>query len=603
MKRTTPLLYTVTGLCALLVALVMFWLVLLPNRLSTAITAEIESRTGLQANTTGSSLNLGNGLSVELRNVTLAQSDAQSVPIVSVDHAVATLSLGSFFGSKMRIENLLLENPVINIKSESDTVDTTTYGEDVAAAPSEGKQPKALSIVFRNGTVKWSDSGRQVSVAVSDLNGTVKTETDGSVAVDIAGLFNGKLTHAVVGIDDMTRIKLDGSPGDVMLTSGKSSLSFSGRARTRNGLQMDGRLIASAENLRDVANWFGLQLSGFAKSGAVSAESAISWDGALLDVRDLALQLGQSKLKGKMSFDTKQARPLFSAALDAESIDLGVYAGHDREKTTTVAPTLSTPWTEKPMDFRDVMALDAHITINAEKLIVAGLQTGKASLALDVKDGAMAMTMSSADVAGGQAKAEVHVVQNSGTPDVALNLSAKDVNAKSFLEPLTGFAALDGPLTLNVDLTSKGDSTARIISSLGGTAQLSLADGKINGLKLVEFLAGKGRGWRLSSDKVTALTSGEARFDIQDGIAQIASMNMESSGLKLAAEGEVDLLRQSLDLICKPEIAGAIKLPVRVAVTGTWTDPAVDTDIDPTKLKPKALLKTGKKAIKKLFGN
>jgi AsmA protein len=243
------------------------------------------------------------------------------------------------------------------------------------------------------------------------------------------------------------------------------------------------------------------------------------------------------------------------------------------------------------------------VTVNAGTLTVAGLQTGKASLTVDLQNGVLAMKMSSADVAGGKANAELRVVQNADTPELMLKLGAGNVNAKLFLEPLTGFAGLDGPITVKADLTSRGDSTARIISSLGGTAQLSLAEGKINGLKLAEFLAGKGKGWRVSGDKVTALTSGEARFEIQDGIAQIAALNLESSGLKLSVEGEIDLLRQNLDVVCKPEIAGTLKLPVRLTVSGPWTDPSVDTDIDPAKLKPKALLKTGKKAIKKLFGN
>lgn len=580
----------------------MFWVALLPNRLAASMTSEIEQRTGLHTKASGSALGLSNGLSVQLNNVTLTQSEAQSVPVASVDRVVATLSVGSFFGGKPQIENLRLENPVINIKSEPASP-TTVVESNPASASNGGKQPKALSVTLHNGTVKWSDNGRQAAIAITDLNGTVKTGADGSSAFDFFGLFNGKLTHAIVNIDDTTRLKNDGSPSDAILTSGKNIASFTGRTRLLGGLQLDGRLSASAENLRDIAYWFGLKLSGFDNTGAVSAESAVSWDGRLLNLKDLAMQLGRSKLSGTVSLDTKQARPTFNAALDAASIDLGLYTGRNNDTQPVKSTALLVPWTEKPMDFKDVTALDAHVTVNAGKLSVAGLQTGKATLAIDVHDGALVVKMSSDDVAGGKAEAEMHVVQNAAMPDVALTLNASNVNAKSFLEPLTGFAALDGPMTISADLTSKGDSTARIISSLGGPAQISLAGGTINGLKLAEFLAGKGKGWRLSGVKSTVLTTGEAKFEIQDGIAQIASMSVESNGLKISVDGEVDLLRQNLDLVCKPEIGGAVRLPIRVAITGPWTDPVVDTDIDPAKLKPKALLKSGKKAIKKLFGS
>ena len=366
---------------------------------------------------------------------------------------------------------------------------------------------------------------------------------------------------------------------------------------------MDGRISASSDSLRDVSDWFGLKLQGFADAGKLKAESSLSWDGARLDLKQLAVALGSSNFTGSASLDVKQERPIVEATLDVDHVDLTVYGKASGPATQSATPAITAPWNESPKDFRDLRAMDATVNITAAKLSVAGLDVGKTKMQVQLNDAALAISLSSDDVVGGKANAELQIIQSNEMPEVTLKLGAQNVSARKFLQPLTGFSAVDGPMSLRADLTSKGDSTARLISSLGGTAQLAIENGSINGLALVELLAGKGKGWRLASDKTTVLTSAEASFDIQDGVAQIASAEISSNGLRLVAEGEIDLLRQNLDLVCKPTLEGAPKLPVQLTVTGPWTNPDVKTDIDPSRLKPKALLKTGKKAIKKLFGN
>ena len=602
MKRTTPLLLVVAGLSALLLALTMFWLAVLPGQLASALKLEIENRTGLHAKASNSTFSMRNGLSLQLDNVTLTSSDEQSVPTASVDHVKADLSLANLFGGKLRLENIELENPVINIKTEATAPTSTETGSGDGVSHDE-KPSKDLAVTLHNGTVKWSDAGRQVSFAVSDLNGNVTTEQDGSAKLDLAGLFNGKLTRLAATVDDIRRLKADGSPSDVTLSAGENSISFSGRTLLRGGMQMDGRISASSDSLRNLASWFGLQFSGFAEAGSLKAESSVSWDGARLDLKQLAINLGQSKISGSASLDLQQSRPTLEATLDADRIDLAIYNKASGASQQSDAPVISQPWNEVPMDFHDLRALNAKVSVNAAKLVVAGLEIGKAALALQLKDYALDLTLSSDDVAGGKANAELQVIQPGKMPEFALKLEIQNVGAKAFLQPLTGFSAVDGAMSLQADLTSQGDSPARLISSLSGTTEFAVKDGSINGLALAGFLSGKGSGWRLKNDATTVLTSGEAKFEIQDGVAQIASLNVETSGMTLAAQGEIDLLRQHLDLICKPEVAGVVKLPVQLSVSGPWTNPDVDTNIDPDKLNPKALLKTGKKAIKKLFGN
>jgi uncharacterized protein involved in outer membrane biogenesis len=601
MNRTKPLLYVVTGLSALLVALALFWIAILPSRLSAAVTQDIEKRTGLRMAHGASSLSVFGGPSLHLSNITLTKDQNQSIPAGRVDRLTATLSLGALLGGKVALELIELENPTFDLKTESAIAPLATSATEDGVV--DVKKSKPLKFLIHKGLIKWSDAASQTTFAASDINGTFSVGDDGVAVLDLAGLFNGKLTRLAATLDDLPRLKTDGTPSDVTLSSGQNSVSFSGRSKASNGLELDGRLSASSDDVRSLAAWWGLRLSGFDDAGMVRFEAATSFGAKGLQMKDLKLAVGNTSLSGTVNLDISQSRPMLQASLQTDRFDTATYQRNKTDAPTPSTPQLSQPWREATIDVSDLSALDAKIDLSADKLVVAGLETGKATLNVNLADGVLDLALASQDVAGGKATATLNVSRSAAMPVATLKLEANNVNAKSFLGSLTGLSALDGKMSVKADLTSEGDSQARLISSLAGQADVSLTEGKIDGLDLAEFLSGKGKGWRLANGKVTAIANGMARVDIQDGVAHITTLSADAGPLSLNVDGEIDLLRQHIDLICKPTFAGAAKLPVQLAIAGPWTNPDVDTEIDTTKLKPKALLKSGKKAIKKLFGN
>ena len=601
MPPTSRLLFLVTILCAVLVGLVMFWLAVLPQRLAATLSASIERRTGLHLTHGASGIALSGGLTVYLSDVTLFDPLSQGTPAAQVDRVIARVPPFALLGASSEPADVILERPAFNLRSQA--AGTTTSGAGSSDDTPSVKQQKPVSVTIANGSLKWDDPGWQESFALTDMNGRFRLEEDGSATVQAKALYGGKLTQADLSIEHFPKLRREGSPADLVLTSGENLLAFNGRAVVGHGLALDGRVSASSSRLQPLLNWLGIDLKGFAAAGKTEFESALSLQASGAVLKQARLQADDAVVTGDLSFDFSRQRPAVVATLKATTLDLAKYSKPKADAPSATRPALTEPWQEAQWQFDDLSKLDATIDLTADKLVVAGLEGRKASASLQLHDGKLDLTLASDGVAGGMAKAELALQRQDGAPALTLKLDASKVDAREFLKPLTGFSALQGPMTLKADLAAEGDSAARLISTLSGSVEAGLDNGKIDGLDLALFLAGKSKGWALAEGKFTALAQAQGRFTLADGIAQVDSLTADAGPLSVRAEGEIDLLRQNLDLACKPTLPGAHKLPVHLAVTGPWQDPDVATDIDPAKLKPKALLKSGKKAIKKLFGN
>ena len=141
-------------------------------------------------------------------------------------------------------------------------------------------------------------------------------------------------------------------------------------------------------------------------------------------------------------------------------------------------------------------------------------------------------------------------------------------------------------------------------------------------------LAGSGKGWNSNGQDEASLATlaSDLSVDVKlrDGIAKIETAEIKTIGLGFAATGEVDVLRQHLDILAKPLIVRGqsdFKLPLQIKIAGPWEAPDIDPVVEGDGLKPALRLinkvvngiddsdgldkigKKAKKSIKKLFGN
>jgi AsmA protein len=119
---------------------------------------------------------------------------------------------------------------------------------------------------------------------------------------------------------------------------------------------------------------------------------------------------------------------------------------------------------------------------------------------------------------------------------------------------------------------------------------LSVKAGALVGLDVPALLGhvmtGIAEGWTAAGDGDTPFSRLEAKFAVEDGIAETANLTLEGPALGLAGHGSVDLLRRRLDLKMRPRPRGAddeataASLPVSVIVAGSWSAPRIYPDVE-----------------------
>lgn len=583
---------------------------LLPQMAKTRLAEKAEARHGLTMSVDGATrVSFSDGLAVTLDNVSFARSNAQGVPSLVVGQVRVPSPFSLLMGGGPRRIELI--DPVFTFTA----ADTKNLPETPEAGNEAREKPaKPLDISIENGSVKASDPKHNLAIAITDISGDVRQAETGALEGDLRGLFNGVASQLALSIDDTRRLQQRGSPSDITLTSKAGQIVMSGRLRLTGDMQFDGSVSAEAPDAQNFLAWMGVPLEGLADSLTLGIDAGLSIAQSKAQFSNLAFALGNMQAKGGITVQAGAPRPTLDAALSFNTINLNVYSSSD-DPGTTAAPDLTTDWREKRLPFADLKAADVTLALTSDNLMAGAVTAGPSSLKATLKDGALQARVESASLFAGKGAADLSFRQGE-TTDMSLALDVQGVEARDFLGKAFGISFLSGPVDLRTDLKAFGGSPAQLVSTLAGTASLSLSGGAIDGIDLAT-LAGlvskeDAQGWGLSQGTVTPVTSATATATFRDGIATLSDTKIESAGLAAGVTGDVDLLRRAVNLTVTPE--RGLPLPVAAKVKGPWENPRIsaklDVDgvldtlgVDGSDDDVKKAAKSAKKALKKLLGD
>lgn len=191
---------------------------------------------------------------------------------------------------------------------------------------------------------------------------------------------------------------------------------------------------------------------------------------------------------------------------------------------------------------------------------------------------------------------------------------------------------LDGKGTLNVDVTTSGNSVNALKKALAGKAAVNLADGAIKGIDIpgtIRDIKSKVNLFKdkssISADqkKKTDFSELSASFDIKNGVAHNEDLAMKAPILRLAkgdSRGDIDIGNETINYLAKPTVVKSLKgqggadldslagLTIPVKITGTFSSPKYGMDfaaIGAAAAKSQLLDKVGGEkgaAVKELIG-
>jgi hypothetical protein len=539
MTKSSPLLLLVAALCLVITVLAAFWVGLMPQRLLANLSRQLKMEQGLilEAKRPRMGFDGGPVLTLEAVSITGDGGFELTARDVQIDLGYATL-----FAGKQAPQRMDFEAPVI-------TLDVAN-----ASASSVGLAPE-LSV--KDAVIRLKDSRNGSAITLSDING--KLTSAGAFKLDVSFLQNGNLTTLSADIESAERFANAGSPTDITLASREKILSFSGRAKFKQVLELDGQMSLEGAEAQTVLAWLGMPFQSLTGAGEIKLTSGLSTQGLEASLSKIVAQVGGQDLAGQASIKAGPDRLAAKADITMPSLSL---LGSDN--------ILARSWSETPLAIADLSTFTAEITLKTESLMLRQHKWGPADVSVNMAADSASLGLTTKNTTLNVSASAIRPL-----PNLNLDLQSTAAEAKTLFGGLFGFEQLSGPVDLSFKATASGNSTAALVSTLKG--RLSFATPKLDvpNTDISAHLITPGEGWRTGTAGPSP-TAVAIDAEVTDGIATLTKTDLTLPSGTLKLKGEIDLLRQAFDLRATPK--GKIQ-----AITGSWTRPlfAAETGVAP----------------------
>lgn len=363
------------------------------------------------------------------------------------------------------------------------------------------------------------------------------------------------------------------------LTLSLSGRAVDGEARLQGQLkqalslpQLDGSLTVQAP---DAVRLVRLLDPGYRPAealGPVSGRAELSASLGGVSVSGLSLSVGSDRIEGEGEAVLGLTRPSVKATLRVGSLNLDRYRplkqsaevmgtqvavlGEGDFATQLAAAAVNPRWSTSAFDLSALQAVNADVTLTADRVQASGLDVRGLATSARLKDGDLTVTPLTGTLYGGALNGSASLATSGGQPRMEVTLVVKGAQAGRLLGALQGvsgdMASVAGTATLDLDLRAQGVSQAEMVQSLGGQGSFDFSGlnltnqaGQVLILKpllaLNQFAAVGGLGQQ-SAARI------QGGFTVQEGITHLRSVAVSSALYDGSLQGVVNLPLWSLDV-------------------------------------------------------
>ena len=349
-------------------------------------------------------------------------------------------------------------------------------------------------------------------------------------------------------------------------------------------------------------------------------KAGLKADGQKLSLNPLIAKVDDSQINANLGI-SQFSNPAYNFDIKIDKLDADKYITKSNGAKSTG---------DTPIDLSALKKLNATGEANIGWLKLANVKTENVRLGLKAGDGIATLSPFSANLYNGSMSGTLKVDARA-TPSIAFKQNMKGVSVGPLMVDAIKNDMLSGTGTVNVDVTTQGNTVGTLKKGLMGNASLNLADGALKGVDIagsirdlknkVNILGTK----ETSADKnkKTDFSELTATFDIKNGVAHNEDLTMKAPVLRLAkgdSKGDIDIGNERINYIAKPTVVKSLKgqggaeldslsgIAIPIKITGTFSDPkygmdfaAVGAAIAQSKLLDKVGGEKGA-AIKELIG-
>ena len=464
---------------------------------------------------------------------------------------------------------------------------------------------------IKNGKVVYLDERSGSTFVAQKLNLVVAMKSlDGPVDLKGSMVWNGEKIELAMFARAPMELATRGSPLDLSVVSKYLGFQFDGRARLENGLSLAGQTSVKTPSIRKLSGWVGSPLSPGKGLEAFSAKAAIDLTGKTIALKKAKFSLDGMNGQGDISVSLKGPRPVISAILGLDQINVNTYLSDTKAGAPAKKPAPADQgWSQAPISYSGLHAVDAKLSIATSQIAYKKVKIGKTRLAATLKNGKLDARLKQMAFYDGSATGRIILNGQSKVPTIQTVLNANGIKAFDLLKDFADFKRLEGTGQKQLSLAAAGASQYQMVSTLTGTANLKFTDGVVRGINIRTMIEKVKKsilgGWNKSEKKNTRFSEFSAGFKFANGVAKNDNLKLLAPLLRIAGAGEADLLKKQLDYKVTPKLVSSLEgqggkgelkgLGVPVIIKGPWSKPKIYPDI-------KGILKNPKEAFKKLSG-
>jgi uncharacterized protein involved in outer membrane biogenesis len=336
----------------------------------------------------------------------------------------------------------------------------------------------------------------------------------------------------------------------------------------------------------------------YGKTNASNVRIDLKADGQKLSVNPLAAKVDDSQVNANIGI-TRFHDPVYSFNVNIDKLDADRYI----TKSDKPAPTKTASNSgDQPIDLSALKKLNATGEAKIGWLKLANVKTQNVNIGLKAADGIATVSPFTANLYQGSMDGSLRVDAR-GTPNITFKQDMKNIAIGPLLVDAINNDMLEGKGSLNVDVSTTGNTVNALKKALNGKTAINLVDGAVKGIDIagtlrdlkskVNLLKGQSNVGADQSKK-TDFSELKATFDIRNGVAHNEDLEMKAPILRLGkgdSRGDIDIGNETINYLAKPTVVKSLKgqggadldalagFAIPVKITGTFSNPKYGMDL------------------------
>ena len=364
-----------------------------------------------------------------------------------------------------------------------------------------------------------------------------------------------------LGRDDLIHVLLKGSIGDLSTVRGMK-LEFNAK----------GNNISNVKKLGgpDISFQGAFAISGEVIDPAPKIYKIPSFNAAVGDNNqsgwlELDLSAKQPQLKGELSSDKLDLRPLFPADEkerngQAKSVRSAVQENNNSNskiKTANTGAQDAKVFSAEPLPLETLSRMDVDLKIRDKQVLFPTMALNDVIADVLLKNGNLEIKPFTFMIGGGKADVQF-ALQSQNTPatlDATLDIDQHEIGP--MLDQLGYQRSMEGNLDADINLAGAGNSIAALMAGLNGNIRTAMSNGQVSSeyLDLLEKYLGGGilRILNPFEDKRESapVNCFVNNIEIKDGLADVKLL-LDTDRTSIFVAGDINLKTESLDISIKP---------------------------------------------------